>query len=208
MYGLCVTGEHEYRYVGQTIGSLQDRLRKHVLRAMSGRDLYPVHQWIHRHSGAVSADVLAITTDRDHLDFLESYWIATLRWHGRLLNVTHGGVTNRGRSPSKEERAWRSIRYSGQGNPMFGKTGSMAPGYGRTGALHPMFGKHHSNEAKMKISKSVTGKRHSEETRQLMRESQARRDKNAVSLSGKKAMHVRWHVNRGTTNPTCVFCVD
>ena len=51
-----------------------------------------------------------------------------------------------------ERRAEKSAQMSGHGNPMFGKTGPEAPCFGRTGPKHPMFGKHHTPEAKQKIS--------------------------------------------------------
>ena len=51
-----------------------------------------------------------------------------------------------------ERRAEWSRRMSGVNSPMYGKRGPLAACYGRTGALHPMFGKHHSKEAKQKIS--------------------------------------------------------
>lgn len=54
-----------------------------------------------------------------------------------------------------ERRAAKSSAMSGSGNPMFGKTGAEAPCFGRTGQDHPMFGKHHTVEAKQKISASL-----------------------------------------------------
>ena len=54
-----------------------------------------------------------------------------------------------------ERRARKSKEMSGEGNPMFGVSGDQAPCYGRTGKSHPMFGKHHTEEAKNKISSSL-----------------------------------------------------
>jgi HNH endonuclease/NUMOD3 motif len=54
-----------------------------------------------------------------------------------------------------ERRAQMSERNSGSGNPMFGVRGKDAPCYGRSGDKHPMFGKHHTTEAKEKISKGL-----------------------------------------------------
>jgi hypothetical protein len=63
------------------------------------------------------------------------------------------GLSSKAWTP--EKRAERSAFYSGEGNPMFGMSGPLAPCYGRTGSKHPMFGKHHTEEAKAKISQSL-----------------------------------------------------
>jgi hypothetical protein len=48
-----------------------------------------------------------------------------------------------------------SKRVSGSGNPMYGRSGKDASCFGRIGNKHPMFGKHHTAEAKKKISNSL-----------------------------------------------------
>lgn len=50
------------------------------------------------------------------------------------------------RTWSPEQKKQMSARFSGQGNPMFGKSGS----------LHPSFGKHLSEETRRKISEAAT----------------------------------------------------
>lgn len=62
---------------------------------------------------------------------------------------------HKGKSLSLEQKKLYSLRFSGEGNPMFGKRGELAPCYGRTGEKHPMYGKHQSEEAKAKISNSL-----------------------------------------------------
>lgn len=54
----------------------------------------------------------------------------------------------------KKRKEW-SLRISGKGNPMYGRSGPMCPASRRIGAAHPMFGKHHSLKSRNKISKSL-----------------------------------------------------
>lgn len=54
-----------------------------------------------------------------------------------------------------EKYPGRQDDMSGKNNPMYGRKGELAPCFGRTGSLHPMYGKHHTEEAKVKISQSL-----------------------------------------------------
>jgi hypothetical protein len=51
-----------------------------------------------------------------------------------------------------ERRKTKSQENMGPGNPMYGKPGTCL---GRCGSKHPMFGKHHTEDAKLKISIGV-----------------------------------------------------
>ncbi len=64
----------------------------------------------------------------------------------------------RGTPMSAEAKERMSIRNSGEGNPMFGKTGVLSPSYGKPGN---MTGKIHSEETKRKMSISRSGINHS-----------------------------------------------
>lgn len=81
-----------------------------------------------------------------------------------------------------------SATLSGEGNPMFGRSGQDAPCYGRVGELHPMFGTHHSEEAKARISKAHKGKKLSD----------------ATKLRMSFAQHTRSHQLK--TKDTCIWC--
>lgn len=77
-----------------------------------------------------------------------------------------------------------SDSMTGENNPMFGMTGENNHWYGkhhteeakrkiseaRIGEKHPMYGKHHSEETRRKMSESHTGKHHSEESKNKIRE--------------------------------------
>jgi hypothetical protein len=81
----------------------------------------------------------------DHL------WLGTNKEN--QLDASMKGIWKSVWTPEKRERM--SQRVSGKGNPMYGRAKEDAPGYGRTGTKHPMFGKHHTEEAKAKISAGV-----------------------------------------------------
>lgn len=87
------------------------------------------------------------------------------------------------------KRQKASASLSGEGNPMFGRTGQTAPHYGRVGDLHPMYGTHHSDEVRARISASTKGKPKSEITK--------------IRMS--YANHVRFHVDKIKT--TCKWCL-
>ena len=64
-------------------------------------------------------------------------------------------------NPTEEERKERSIKYSGEGNPFYGKTHFEETkeklsqyAKSRVGELNPFYGKHHSNETKEKLAKA------------------------------------------------------
>lgn len=88
-----------------------------------------------------------------------------------------------------ERKTQHSIRMSGEGNPMFGKTSELAPCYGRTGELHPMFGKTGKDSPQY-------GLKRSEEQVQRMRDAQSK----IASIScpycpkeGRPSNMKRWH---------------
>ena len=60
-----------------------------------------------------------------------------------------------GKQPSEETKQKMSQRMSGETHPMFGKTGETHPMFGKTGENNPNFGKKHSEETKQKIKNST-----------------------------------------------------
>lgn len=78
----------------------------------------------------------------------EHLWLGTNKEN--QLDAVRKGVFAKYWTP--ERRKEQSDRYSGRGNPMYGKTDVDCPAFGRTGEKHPMYGKEHTEEAKQKIS--------------------------------------------------------
>lgn len=85
----------------------------------------------------------------DHL------WLGTNQ--ANQLDASAKGLFNR--YWTTERRKAKSLEMSGSGNPMHGRSGAKAPCYGRSGPLHPMFGKHHTPEARAKISASLQSRK-------------------------------------------------
>ncbi len=90
-------------------------------------------------------------------------------------NIKIGGYGG-GIAHTEETRKKISEAYRGKGNPFYGKrhTKDLIEKMRRqTGSKNPNYGNrfHHSDEAKDKISKSMSGRKHSEETKRKISES-------------------------------------
>lgn len=73
-------------------------------------------------------------------------------------NQTLGGEGISGYQFTSEQRERMSDNNKGKNNPMYGRRGDKHPLYGKKGELSPMFGRHHSVEARKKISQKKKGK--------------------------------------------------
>lgn len=116
----------------------------------------------------------------------EQHWVAHFDSFNpeKGYNLTPSGRYNNIEIVSEETKHKLSQLFSGDKNPCFG----------RVGALHPMFGKHHSNEARMKISCGLEkamkegrlkpfswqGKTHKQETKEKIGKA------NSISQKGEK----------------------
>lgn len=86
---------------------------------------------------------------------IDHLWLGTNQEN--QLDASKKGIFNRYWTPERREK--KRLEMSGAGNPMYGLPKEEAPCFGRTGDKHPMFGKHHTEEAKSKISKSLINTR-------------------------------------------------
>lgn len=94
----------------------------------------------------------------------EQYYLDLLEPEYNILKMAGSPL---GHKQSEELKLLRSIRMSGEGNPMFGKTHtpeSIAL-LTRSGESHPFFGKKHTEESKVKNRLSNIGKTRSIETK-------------------------------------------
>lgn len=83
---------------------------------------------------------------------VDQTWVDRPDTYNLILGGGGGPGERRGHPVSEETRKRLSARFSGAGNPMFGRPS-------------PTLGKHHTAEAKRKISERKLGHEVSEETR-------------------------------------------
>lgn len=105
VYALRVSGTHDFRYVGLTTRTPEERLRSH-LKDSRRNDNRAILKWLRKHSHTVRVHVLEETPeDFDYLCFRESFWIAALREQGySLLNHTDGGEGRLGKTGPRIDR--------------------------------------------------------------------------------------------------------
>jgi hypothetical protein len=122
VYGLSLDGEN-YRYIGMTTGTLRQRWAGHVSAAKRSTRRTAVRCWITAHGAdAIKVTVLERCSSTEELLAAEVRWISQFRAAGvPLLNHTDGGEGTVGWTPTVEQREAMRARFSGAGNPNYGK---------------------------------------------------------------------------------------
>jgi group I intron endonuclease len=160
IYGLwciCHPGDG-VRYVGQTRKGMKARLGVHIAHS---RDVQaPVYNWMRKHGAENIAYAVLEVCLPEELDVREEAWIAMYRDEqgARLMNVKLGGGASSGHKNPKQAE-----RMRGKGNPMYGKDRKEVMAYARSFQGPP------SDETKRKIAESLTGRKHSEESKEKMK---------------------------------------
>lgn len=125
------------RYVGQTSRDISQRMHEHRRDCKSGRRL-PLYSWMRKH-GPENITYEILEDVSDCLNEREIYWIAKMDTKAHGLNMTSGGdardfpVSKQARKKASELRkgvpihseshkALLSQRWSGTGNPMYGRS--------------------------------------------------------------------------------------
>lgn len=109
--------------------------------------------------------------------FVTEEWHNNYHAHSEETKKKDSGGVKASITPERRKRM-REVQL-GEKNSMYGRKGELAPCYGRRGELHPMYGKespfkgrHHTDEAKQKISEAAKGRPpKTEEQRKRMSES-------------------------------------
>lgn len=187
VYAIRRADDFTFRYVGQTRLELQQRLRKHLAVARSGRRT-PFYSWLRKHmQDDIAIDEFeVITTSRQALGTAEQFWIGLLEANGQpLLNISAGGLGPTGLHWTPQQREAARLRSLGRPgtprfateNPFFGKrhsdeqrakwsqdrkgtnTGASNPNFGKFGPDHPAFGAVRSAETRAKLSEQKRGER-------------------------------------------------
>lgn len=156
IYTLSDPRTDQVRYVGVTFRG-RKRFNEHMSRAATGGrthrdrwiysllllDLRPIYQVIETGQG-------------DGWPEAERRWIAHYRQLAKLTNHTDGGEGTLGYIPTMESRQKLSLQRKGVPYP--------------PGRIPAMKGKHHTPEARAKITAAGTGRRHTETSRRKLSE--------------------------------------
>ena len=166
-------------YIGQTVGSLDARISRHISDALLERyDMY-FHNAVRKH-GKENFDwkIIAECNSLEELNKAEIEMIEKYNTFGNGYNLTKGGEGSSGFKHSEETKQKLSEINSGENNPNYGKRRSEETrrkisdsNKGKNdfrGKNNPMYGKHHSEETKRKISEAEKGKQISKEARKKM----------------------------------------
>ena len=166
-------------YIGQTAGDLDIRIRSHFTGHGNVYLYYAVQKY---GQDAFVHEVLEHVPIHE-LSKREMYYIAhfnSVKPHGYNLTTGGEGVSGyklpddmRKKQSERMKERWKDPKYReemcamsrGENNPMYGRRGKDAPAYGRTGEKHPMYGKTLSQETLDLMSKKLTGRKHSDETK-------------------------------------------
>lgn len=146
------------QYVGQVVGRLEKRKQKHLCDAITIHKSSYFSRAIRKH-GFDSFDWEILhdgITDIDFLNRLEIFYIGYYDTYNNGYNLTLGGGGSVGYKHTKKSlkkmSAIGKINNAGSRNPMYGRKGENSP---ISGKLNVMFGKHHSDEAKKKMSETL-----------------------------------------------------
>jgi hypothetical protein len=215
IYGLH-NGDHEIRYVGQTIRTAKKRMGEHIRAAEVLDARSPVYDWMRKY-GPRNIEMCVIATfDEDTVDQIheaEIYYIDMYRQVStkKLLNQKSGGAHGKHSEETKQKlreyrtgmkihseeyKAKLSLRATGNTYA----AGHVRPQHAIDASVAAWKGSHHTEEAKAKIGAAHRGRIFSDDSKAKMSESQ--RNSPFKGLGN----HNRWHVDRGITKPDCPHC--
>ena len=156
IYALIDPRNDEVRYIGWTHLSLTERFKNHLKSVRAGHKTHKCN-WFRN---LINEDLLPIIKTIEENIYRnrverEQYWIS---YYGRenLTNGTDGGEGQVGVIVSEETRKLKSIIFSGENNPFYGKHHSEE-------TLEKLRNKFISNDTREKIRKWHTGKKLSDE---------------------------------------------
>lgn len=207
IYGI-VNNKTDKWYIGQAVNR-QKRFNQHRWLLRNGKHANKELQndWNHYGESAFSF-VRLERCDPERLSERERFWVSQKNAFVDGYNQTAGGTGQPGRVMPEAERKWRSEKYSGTGNPFYGKKHTdesrKKMSLAQSGDRHVNYGKHLSEETRRKISTAHQGMHHTEETKRKLSETNKGKPLPASALE-KAAIK-----NRSPENPLCkpVICLD
>jgi len=190
-YIYCITNLiNNKKYIGQTTRNIEKRWKEHLQNLKIKNKLYnAINKYGYENFSIESIHFIKEANRLDlkeSLDKYEIFYIKTFNTYKKGYNSTEGGggvlgikysnesrlkmsISASKRKLSKEARNRRSIAFSGDKNPNFGRQFSVEHikklGEAKTRERHWAFGKHLSDETKNKISESHIGLKHTEESK-------------------------------------------
>lgn len=169
----------EYRYVGKTPYSIEERLTYHIWESnRKGKNKIKTYKcdWIRKllKDNITPIIILIDIVPSFQWKYWEKHYIKLYKNLGhRLTNATDGGDGGSGYVWSEEQRKFQSETRSGKNHPMFGKVSPMKDKHyteesnrrrrkkmkGKmSGKNHPMFSKKQSEESNKKRSETLKAK--------------------------------------------------
>lgn len=207
IYGIVNNKTHKW-YVGQAVNR-QKRFNQHRWLLRNGKHANKDLQKDWNEYGEKAFSFVRLEhCNPDLLSERERYWVDKKNAFVDGYNQTEGGVGQPGRVMPEEERKWRSEKYSGEGNPFYGKKHTEVSrkkmSEAQSGVNHVNYGKHLSEDTRRKISEAHRGMHHSEETKQKL--SEMNKGKAPLPNVLEKAALK----NKSPENPLCksVVCLD
>lgn len=167
---------NDKEYVGQTVGSLTERKRKHINDVLNKRGNMYFHRAIRKYGlENFIWETIHECVGIDDLNKWEIYYIKYYNTFNNGYNLTKGGggmvgwkasietrrkiaAANKSRIILPETRRKLSQAFAGKNHPLYGKCGKNSPNYGRKC----------SKETIQKMSKSQKGRTLSEETKRRL----------------------------------------
>lgn len=166
IYALCEPGTRTVRYIGQTL-DLARRFRYHL--ATSSKKKSHLGNWLSSVlSRGEQPTLLELSrTDESQWCTEERRYISAARAIGiQLVNSTDGGPGTLGLKFSEESKRKKSLRFSGAGNPMFGKP---VPIETRERLRAASLAAYSDPEARAAAGRRAKGRKHTSESIEKMR---------------------------------------
>jgi group I intron endonuclease len=170
------------RYVGKTIMGIEKRMRAHLHCARINRKT-PLYLWM---SKVIKEGVIPLIIEIEEVSEIdwadrEIYWIKYFREKNgdKILNISLGGESNLGVSPSEETR--QKISLSNKGKVSFWKGKKLSEEHKKNIGLGGV-GKIRTEETKKNISNSLKGRKLDDDSRMKLSEAHSWQMKGVLKI--------------------------